>query len=752
MRAWFCAVLASFAAFGAAAETVVLRAVERGVFREDGSWELGPTAPYTTGRGDQGEERSVFVFDVSGLDGTLRSATLRIWSHGSGGVAPHQHQRVTVYGVSSDPGMLAWEPASLAVAPSRGTFWDLGSGQVLGSGWVPRHDSKSVEIRLDPAVLRVLERSGGLVAFGASLDPPRGWSPKRAIAAQRVFASLGSGTVLPAPELVVTRTRRVGTTGPVTLQVDGRSRAARARGRPLRSLAAALDLATPGDTVRIAPGLYPDTILMKEGVDVIGAGADRTLIELAAGAPDVRCANAILSGLSIFRTDGGSNAIDCTNGASPAITRVAVSSGFRAAVLVGSNATLAGSQIYGTIEATDSAPKLTENLIDGSFGALSFTFDAEPNEEAVLIERNRIRGPVSFFCGVPAGGLIVGNHLSARGNRLTSPEASIRFIGSGDLGLIANNTFDGTGGVVLGDLPRGLFPLSCDGEKHVTLANNILAFGSAGVTLDFQSTATVVANNVFGNLLGIIFPRPNDYVGLPDLTGVDGNLSMDPLLARSLVDDPGVLPESPVIDAGANEFAASEIDLLGRPRIVDGGGAGDPAIDIGAAEHQPGENARVVQMSVATNAELGRFVFRRNTGSGRPIPPERTLCPARSFRAAFLSGPEFDPATDLDRSSVEIEGSAPRGRLRECRVSDVDDDGDQDLECRFPFDAIDALAGLPLKDVCLTGRTLDGSAVRGCQRLTVFRLADPAVQECGGEHTAWWVPFYPDEPVPVPLP
>jgi hypothetical protein len=220
-----------------------------------------------------------------------------------------------------------------------------------------------------------------------------------------------------------------------------------------------------------------------------------------------------------------------------------------------------------------------------------------------------------------------------------------------------------------------------------------------------------------------------------------------------LLDDPGVLPESPVIDAGANEFAASEIDLLGRPRIADGSGAGDPTIDIGAAEHQPGENARAVEMSVATNAELGRFVFRRNTGSGRPIPPERTLCPARSFRAAFLSGPEFDPATDLDRSSVEIEGSAPRGRLQECRVSDVDDDGDQDLECRFPFDAIDALADLPLKDVCLTGRTLDGSAVRGCQRLTVFRLADPAVQECGrGEHTAWWVPFYPDEPVPVPLP
>jgi hypothetical protein len=83
MRAWFCAALLSLTASAAAAETVVLQAVERGVFREDGSYELGPEAAYTAGHGEQGEERrdlwqkhcSMESRNVSGMTQTLDVST-----------------------------------------------------------------------------------------------------------------------------------------------------------------------------------------------------------------------------------------------------------------------------------------------------------------------------------------------------------------------------------------------------------------------------------------------------------------------------------------------------------------------------------------------------------------------------------------------------------------------------------------------------------------------------------------------------
>jgi hypothetical protein len=146
-------------------------------------------------------------------------------------------------------------------------------------------------------------------------------------------------------------------------------------------------------------------------------------------------------------------------------------------------------------------------------------------------------------------------------------------------------------------------------------------------------------------------------------------------------------------------------------------------------------------------------VFPRPTASGRPVPPERTLCFGRSFGAAFLSDAEFDPVKELDPSSVEIEGVAPVHPGRACRASDVDDDGFEDLECRFPFKAIDALPSLPVKNVCLHGRLLDGSAVRGCQRMTVYRVRSSAIQKCvREEHTAGSASPYPYEPVVYPLP
>jgi len=110
LRFWVLAGALSAGAVAAGAETVVLEAVERGTFRENGSFELGPEAAYAVGRGGAGEERAVFVFDASALEGAATSATLRIWSSAAGFVNAGPVERVAVYAVSGDPAALAWKP------------------------------------------------------------------------------------------------------------------------------------------------------------------------------------------------------------------------------------------------------------------------------------------------------------------------------------------------------------------------------------------------------------------------------------------------------------------------------------------------------------------------------------------------------------------------------------------------------------------------------------------------------------------
>jgi hypothetical protein len=96
--------------------------------------------------------------------------------------------------------------------------------------------------------------------------------------------------------------------------------------------------------------------------------------------------------------------------------------------------------------------------------------------------------------------------------------------------------------------------------------NNIVVDNGVGLEVDFGSGPTWDHNLVFGNT--------QNYQGIADQTGTNGNLSADPLFVNSGANNFRLLPGSPAIGAGSAVDAPS-VDFNGTPR--------PPAsIDIGA--------------------------------------------------------------------------------------------------------------------------------------------------------------------------
>lgn len=108
--------------------------------------------------------------------------------------------------------------------------------------------------------------------------------------------------------------------------------------------------------------------------------------------------------------------------------------------------------------------------------------------------------------------------------------------------------------------------------------NNLVAYNTWGFEHNsaFHEPVVLRYNNVFGNnVLG----APSNYQTTPDVTGTDGNISADPLLANYQVGEFHLQPGSPCIDAGSTAIAFLDLpDMDGQPRVL---GA---AVDIGADE------------------------------------------------------------------------------------------------------------------------------------------------------------------------
>lgn len=111
-------------------------------------------------------------------------------------------------------------------------------------------------------------------------------------------------------------------------------------------------------------------------------------------------------------------------------------------------------------------------------------------------------------------------------------------------------------------------------------SNNIIVGNGIGLEVDFGTEAfnpTWQNNLVFGNDI--------DYEIIADQTGINGNISDDPLFADELAGDYRLQIGSPAAEAGDNTVPSLPgQDFLGNPRIIDEDEDGTPVVDIGAFE------------------------------------------------------------------------------------------------------------------------------------------------------------------------
>ena len=322
---------------------------------------------------------------------------------------------------------------------------------------------------------------------------------------------------------------------------------------PFKSIQAGVNAAVTGDIVGVAPGIYYENIILAEGVQLLGTDPSTTIIDGGNIGVVVNMEDgSVLKGFTIQHGLGSFGAGIVTNGM-PRITNNIIRNNVQ-------TAGGAGAAVYGNC----SSPYIERNLImentsDTQFtsGALSFVNCSSPIISSNVIRNNSGRGAINLT--LPTG------------QRAT---------------VVHNTVIDNTGAGIKIDARVD--------QSIVRVENNIFIGNATGVQIDFGSTPnlpSMLNNDVFGNF--------SNYVGMADITGENGNLSLAPLFA----DDFHLSSISPLIDAGNPDIFPFP-DFDGDPRPLDGNFDDIAIPDIGADE-RPNNDETLPTISVTAIKEDG---------------------------------------------------------------------------------------------------------------------------------------------------
>jgi hypothetical protein len=405
---------------------------------------------------------------------------------------------------------------------------------------------------------------------------------------------------------------------------------------PYSTIQEGINNALQGDRVNVASGLYRETVLMSDGVSIIGAGAATTTIDGTGFNNSVVTFNGtrqspLLTGFTITGGKGdqarevGGVPVMIGGGiqilaSSPIITNTVITGNtVDEGYCIG-----AGIYVYSVV----SAPQIINNVISNNV-AVSLTvpdsgegggiYVASKSGEVVIrgnrFESNQaISGGAAYIDNLAVGIAEIAANTIAGNTARDGAGLFIRdSIGSGT--SVTNNLFLGNGSSEAGARGGGVFAWSNDtgafSIANNTFIGNSVPAGNAGAVWLDDSTSTglnTIANNVitentaldgggFDHTLFFGEIRNNDlyaniggdlYDGGGSGALMAGNVFTDPQFVSAANGNYRLLASSPAIDTGDDLFAPTD-DLDGFYRPYDGDSDTILISDIGAYEFPGGE-------------------------------------------------------------------------------------------------------------------------------------------------------------------
>ncbi len=172
----------------------------------------------------------------------------------------------------------------------------------------------------------------------------------------------------------------------------------------------AIDAAVNGDTVRVAAGTYYENVLMKDGVDLLGAGADVTTIDAqgSGSVVDARANDVTISGFTLMNSGvaGGATSwsgVYINGNYSPSVmNNVIVDNICGISVYYGANPDIRnniiknnfdGLYVYGEDESPSNPSIINNTIVNNERGGITLRVKVSP-----IILNNIITGHVDVVC------------------------------------------------------------------------------------------------------------------------------------------------------------------------------------------------------------------------------------------------------------------------------------------------------------------------------------------------------------------
>ncbi len=551
-------------------------------------------------------------------------AELRFVTRRGGPNPPERALRLTVYGEKEVPWQASYDAPWLSVSPSSGT----------NSG--------------EETVVRVSVEKAGL--FLGTHE------------AEVTFAAMG-------PPLTPRKIKITLEVVPIVVPDD------------FPTIQGAINEAQRLDVVSVKPGVYVENIVMKDGIEVVGSGADVTTIRAGRAGSTVAFQNVSTGTLEGFTITGGigdffgresrvGGGVYC-GGSVATISKCSIS---------GNSASWGG----GICADKNSVVTMRECSIYGNTAASGGGVFCYENcrvilERARLFENSAVQS---------AGGLCVtlGGAAVVKGCEIFRNAAS-------------------WGAGVFAATSTSVQVISC------TIADN----SRDGIVGDPGMSLTISNTILWRNSDDLVIPAGQyvEYcdIGDGDFVGTSGNISEDPRFVSPEEECYRLLPNSPCIDAGNNSASGLlTTDIDGEPRTM--AVRGEFITDIGADEHNPQTVFVLVQRVAQAGAgEVGIQFTLWNALS----------LPADLVAEFSVGGGPWQPATQAGGEPMTEVASSPTG-----------------VAHFFAWDALSDMRGQPAKTVRVRIRVAGEDARPGATTapFSVFK-ASCLVEESGKIVIRW---------------